>query len=92
MSYDWPGNVRELQNALERAVVMGKTDLILPEDLPEGCWNRALQVEAADGILQPAMSRRSRKAVSDSLAQTGRKIHEGGAVVRGARELSAPRW
>jgi transcriptional regulator with GAF, ATPase, and Fis domain len=35
MNYDWPGNVRELENAIERAVVLGSTDLILPEDLPE---------------------------------------------------------
>jgi Nif-specific regulatory protein len=34
-AYDWPGNVRELENAIERAVVLGTTDLILPEDLPE---------------------------------------------------------
>ena len=35
VNYDWPGNVRELENAIERAVVLGTTDLILPEDLPE---------------------------------------------------------
>jgi len=33
--YDWPGNVRELENAIERAVVLGSSDLIRPEDLPE---------------------------------------------------------
>jgi Nif-specific regulatory protein len=33
--YDWPGNVRELENAIERAVVLGSTASILPEDLPE---------------------------------------------------------
>src|SRR5258705_469783 len=33
--YDWPGNVRELENAIERAVVLGTTDRILLEDLPE---------------------------------------------------------
>jgi transcriptional regulator with GAF, ATPase, and Fis domain len=33
--YDWPGNVRELENAVERAVVLGSGELILPEDLPE---------------------------------------------------------
>ena len=33
--YDWPGNVRELENAVERAVVLGATDEILPEDLPD---------------------------------------------------------
>jgi len=35
MSYDWPGNVRELENAIERAVVLGSSDFIRPEDLPE---------------------------------------------------------
>lgn len=34
VEYDWPGNVRELRNAMERAVVMGNGQEILPEDLP----------------------------------------------------------
>jgi Nif-specific regulatory protein len=34
-NYDWPGNVRELENAIERAIVLGPTDHILPDDLPE---------------------------------------------------------
>jgi transcriptional regulator with GAF, ATPase, and Fis domain len=33
--YDWPGNVRELENALEHAVLLGATDVVMPEDLPE---------------------------------------------------------
>jgi DNA-binding NtrC family response regulator len=35
VNYDWPGNVRELENAIERAVVLGTTELIMAEDLPE---------------------------------------------------------
>jgi Nif-specific regulatory protein len=35
LSYDWPGNVRELENAIERAVVLGASERILLEDLPE---------------------------------------------------------
>src|SRR4029077_5026278 len=35
IKYDWPGNVRELENAIERAVVLGSGNLVLPEDLPE---------------------------------------------------------
>jgi transcriptional regulator with PAS, ATPase and Fis domain len=34
LSYAWPGNVRELQKAMERAVVLGRSDHIVPEDLP----------------------------------------------------------
>lgn len=32
--YEWKGNVRELENAIERAVVVGKGDTIELEDLP----------------------------------------------------------
>jgi Nif-specific regulatory protein len=34
-TYSWPGNVRELENAIERAVVLGDSDMLLAEDLPE---------------------------------------------------------
>lgn len=34
MLYDWPGNVRELENAVERAIVVGKGRTIKPQDLP----------------------------------------------------------
>ncbi len=33
--YPWPGNVRELQNAVERAVLLGKSDTIDVDDLPK---------------------------------------------------------
>jgi transcriptional regulator with PAS, ATPase and Fis domain len=32
--YNWPGNVRELENAIERAMVVGKPPSIRPPDLP----------------------------------------------------------
>ena len=32
--YHWPGNVRELENTLERAVVLARKKIILPDDLP----------------------------------------------------------
>ena len=41
MSYDWPGNVRELENVIERALVLGTSDDILLEDLPESLLERA---------------------------------------------------
>ncbi|SHE75172.1 sigma-54-dependent transcriptional regulator [Desulforamulus putei] len=33
MSYDWPGNVRELENVVERAVIMARGSVIVPEDI-----------------------------------------------------------
>ena len=33
-AHPWPGNVRELRNVIERAVVLGKQDVIEPDHLP----------------------------------------------------------
>ena len=34
-NYAWPGNVRELENCLRSAATFSRSDVILPEDLPE---------------------------------------------------------
>ena len=34
MNYTWPGNVRELENAIERAMVIGREPEIRPSDFP----------------------------------------------------------
>lgn len=46
-AYDWPGNVRELENTIERAIVLGTTEWILPEDLPES----VLETKMTDGSM-----------------------------------------
>ena len=33
-AYPWPGNVRELRNAMERAVLLARSEMILPTHLP----------------------------------------------------------
>jgi len=33
-SYSWPGNIRELENAIERGIALGKSDVIHARDLP----------------------------------------------------------
>jgi two-component system NtrC family response regulator len=32
-NYDWPGNIRELENKVKRAMIMAKSQYIMPEDL-----------------------------------------------------------
>jgi DNA-binding NtrC family response regulator len=34
LSYAWPGNVRELRNAVERAALLSRGEMVLPEHLP----------------------------------------------------------
>ena len=63
MAYDWPGNVRELENAIERAVVVGKARQILPEDLPIVC--RATGAAARATTLEEVEKAHIRQILSD---------------------------
>lgn len=56
--YAWPGNVRELQNAIERALVLGRGEEIGLHDLPETVTRRP-RAEEADEATGPAMTTRS---------------------------------
>ena len=49
MLHDWPGNVRELENAIERAVVIGKDRKIQPLCLPFYC-TRHFSVPSDDSL------------------------------------------
>ena len=50
VQYSWPGNVRELENAIERAVVLGQGDTVLPDDLPETVLESAALIEPPGGL------------------------------------------
>jgi transcriptional regulator with PAS, ATPase and Fis domain len=67
LRYDWPGNVRELENAIERAVVLGATDLILVEDLPEAVLESAVAAPFSAGSYQDAVVEAKRRVVRDAL-------------------------
>jgi len=49
-SYNWPGNVRELENTLQRAVVLARTDVITPADVPLGEYSAARPAEESGGV------------------------------------------
>jgi two-component system, NtrC family, response regulator PilR len=50
-AYEWPGNIRELENVIERAVALEKSQMILPESLPEHIARRVAKGPAAAGLL-----------------------------------------
>ena len=51
VKYDWPGNVRELENAIERAVVIGKTDTLKVENLPFHIASNHIDTDTGDKSL-----------------------------------------
>ncbi len=57
LKYRWPGNVRELENAIERAVVVCRTDKIQLEDLPFRISNNSLYSEVEDKSLSEVEKR-----------------------------------
>ena len=50
--YSWPGNVRELRNAMERAALLSRSELILPEHLPSRV-RAAAEQRPAPGAADP---------------------------------------
>lgn len=69
ISYDWPGNVRELGNAIERAVVLGSTDYIQPEDLPEAIIESVPSESLAGNNYQAAVKEAKRQILLKTLEQ-----------------------
>ena len=68
---DWPGNIRELRNAIERAVVMGNGQVILPEDLPVAGIKRSPQSLQTGLTLKEAMDQFKKEFISFNLKQAG---------------------
>ena len=69
-AYEWPGNVRELENTIERAIVLGSTDLIVPEDLPDLMLEAGLTADPSSPDYYQAIKDAKRKLISNTLRQT----------------------
>jgi Nif-specific regulatory protein len=69
--YDWPGNVRELKNVMERAIVMGNDQEILPEDLPIFGPRTAYQELRVGLTLNEAINRFKKEFIIANLRHTG---------------------
>jgi Nif-specific regulatory protein len=71
MNYDWPGNVRELENAIERAVVLGATDFILPEDLPDALHETTAPPNVTPAMYHLATREAKKQIVLQALEESG---------------------
>jgi len=68
--YDWPGNIRELENAIERAIVIGNSDVILPEDLPDALTDRALPLSESAAKFHDAVRETKKHLILTALEQS----------------------
>ncbi|MGH9352192.1 MAG: helix-turn-helix domain-containing protein, partial [Terriglobia bacterium] len=67
LRYEWPGNIRELENAIERAIVLGSSEVIEIEDLPESLIES--QPAAGGGIprFHEAVQQAKRRLILEAL-------------------------
>lgn len=69
-AYNWPGNVRELENAIERAVVLGAVEMIVPEDLPESLFENRQVSQALDTTYHEAVKQAKSAIVIKAIEET----------------------
>ncbi|NWH04882.1 sigma-54-dependent transcriptional regulator [Desulfobacter latus] len=70
--YEWPGNVRELMNAVERGVVMARTDYLCRSDLSFILDDEPEQIRDADLNLENiSLFKVEKRAILSTLAAAG---------------------
>ncbi len=87
-TYSWPGNVRELENAVERMVVLARSDAITLEDLPESI--RRPPDHAANVLLEFPPGGLSIEQVEREIIRQALDMH-GGNQTRTAQYLDITR-
>jgi len=70
VKYSWPGNVRELENAIEHALIMGTSDSIVPEDLPEALQYGDDGKSGANGYHE-ALAEFKRRLIQEAMRKAG---------------------
>jgi Nif-specific regulatory protein len=81
-AYDWPGNVRELENTIERAIVLGTTEWILPEDLPEPVLETKMTAGGAMTTYHAAVVQNKKQIILNALEEA-KKNHTEAARLLG---------
>ncbi len=78
--YEWPGNVRELENRMKRAVIMARSNLVVPEDLDLQIRDRGRRL-----TLRQSKDELENKIIREAL------LRSRGNISRAAKELGVSR-
>jgi len=69
-AYPWPGNIRELRNAIERAVVLSRSDVIPREGLPDRVFQSPSPARirpASGGTLEELEQQHIRRVLAEAM-------------------------
>jgi len=81
LAYEWPGNVRELENAIERAVVLGSTELIEVEDLPEALVEETTTEGEPVTALHEGLREAKKQLIERAIEQAGGNYTEAAGIL-----------
>lgn len=81
-AYDWPGNVRELENAIERAIVLGTSEIIMLDDLPDSLIERNLPEGAEIVSFYEMIKEAKRQAIVKAMEQANGSYKEAARALR----------
>jgi Nif-specific regulatory protein len=81
LRYPWPGNVRELENAIERAIVLGSTELILPEDLPDSILEETASSGEPVTALHDGIREAKKKLIEQAIEQADGNYTEAAGIL-----------
>jgi len=71
-AFDWPGNVRQLRNVVERATIVARGDVIVPEHIPAEIRCRMEEDGAShESVAFPSMEDTQKAAILNALEQCG---------------------
>lgn len=80
-AYDWTGNVRQLENAIERAIVLGSTELIEPEDLTDEIIEYSLSAKNKDGNFHERTKAAKQRIIEEELEKCGGNYSEAARIL-----------
>ncbi|MEA3361130.1 MAG: sigma-54 dependent transcriptional regulator [Thermodesulfobacteriota bacterium] len=71
-SYHWPGNIRELENVIRRTLALGKSDMIMPEDLPPHIYGPAFEPSKGTAFIKSdSLAAYEKEAINNALHKSG---------------------
>jgi len=70
MDYDWPGNVRELENIIERAIVLGQSDILLPKDISLEKERKSLESGIPSSLTATSVAETEKRLIREILRTT----------------------
>jgi DNA-binding NtrC family response regulator len=74
LRYPWPGNVRELENAIERAAILARSEIVDPDDLPPHV-SAGLQLGSSPALPpQTTLADAERAHILQTLERFGRNV------------------